>query len=66
MKLNVPDMSCGHCISSIRDAIAKLDATATLEFDLDSKTVTIASQKPAADVSEALDKIGFGSTITEG
>lgn len=63
MKFNVPDMSCGHCTSSIQGAIGKLDADAMIEFDLETKTVAVVSQQSATDISDALDQIGFASTV---
>ncbi len=63
MKFNVPDMSCGLCKASITEAIGRLDQTATVDIDLATKTVTVASQKSAAEISDALDDIGFTATV---
>ncbi len=41
MKFDVPDMSCGHCKASIQTAIAALDKDATIDVDLDAKTVFV-------------------------
>jgi copper chaperone len=62
MKFNVPDMSCGHCTASIKTAIATLDKGAMMDIDLDAKTVGIESQKSAAEIMDALDRIGFPAT----
>ncbi len=62
MKLSVPEMSCGHCKSSITEAIGKLDSNAQLEFDMDKREVDVATEKPANDVIDALDAIGFDAT----
>ena len=62
MKFNVPDMSCGHCTASIKTAIAILDKDAMMDIDLDAKTVGIESQKSAAEMMDALDRIGFPAT----
>ena len=66
MKLNVADMSCGHCKASITGAIAKLDPNANVEFDLATKTVAVDSRKSATEISDALDQIGFPSTVVAG
>jgi copper chaperone len=64
MKFNVPDMSCGHCTASIKTAIAIaiLDKDAMMDIDLDAKTVGVESQKSAAEIMDALDRIGFPAT----
>ena len=62
MKFNVPDMSCGHCTASIKTAITALDKNAMMDIDIDAKTVGIESQKSAAEIMDALDRIGFPAT----
>jgi copper chaperone len=62
MKFNVPDMSCGHCKASIQNAIIALDKDATIDIDLDAKTVGVESWKTAAEIKDALDRIGFPAT----
>ncbi|MCO4847788.1 MAG: heavy-metal-associated domain-containing protein [Yoonia sp.] len=62
MKYHVPDMSCGHCEASIVTSINVLDADAKVDVDLATKTVTIDSQRHAADIVAALNGIGFPAT----
>jgi copper chaperone len=62
MKFNVPDMSCGHCTASIKTAITALDKNAMMDINIDAKTVGIESQKSAAEIMDALDRIGFPAT----
>ena len=62
MKFNVPDMSCGHCTASIKTAITALDKDAMMNINIDAKTVGIESQKSAAEIMDALDRIGFPAT----
>ncbi len=62
MKFNVPDMSCGHCTASIKTAITALDKDAMMDINIDAKTVGIESQKSAAEIMDALDRIGFPAT----
>jgi len=40
--LNVPDIHCGHCKSSIENAVAPLDGVEHAEVIIDSRTVDIA------------------------
>ncbi|MEA2058362.1 MAG: copper ion binding protein [Actinomycetota bacterium] len=39
--LSVPEISCGHCKSSIEGAVAPLDGVARVEVQVDEKTVDI-------------------------
>jgi copper chaperone len=47
----VPDMSCGHCVSTITQAVKALDAQARVQIDLTSHRVDI---EPATADAEAL------------
>ncbi len=53
IKLNVPDMTCGHCVSTVEKAIKGVDAKASVKTDLASKTVTVESAAAAAALSKA-------------
>ena len=61
MKISIPEMSCGHCKASITTAISKLDSSAKLTFDMESRQVDIATDKPFSDVQTALTAVGFDS-----
>ena len=39
--LSVPDISCGHCKSSIEGAVGALDGVTTVEVSIDAKSVDI-------------------------
>jgi copper chaperone len=39
--LSVPEISCGHCKSSIEGAVAPLDGVATVEVHIDERTVDL-------------------------
>lgn len=62
MKFAVPDMSCGHCVSTITKAVKALDANAAVMTDLAAKTVSIETSAPAPAVSKALDEAGYPNT----
>lgn len=40
--LNVPDISCGHCKSSIEGAVSELPGVERVEVTIDTRTVDIA------------------------
>lgn len=39
--LNVPDISCGHCKSSIEGAVGELSGVDKVEVHIDAKTVEL-------------------------
>ncbi len=47
----VNDMSCGHCVKAITEAVKAADENAQVQVDLESHRVTI---EPAAASAEAL------------
>lgn len=60
LTLHVPDMSCGHCRSSIEKALAPMGLEP--EFDMTSRTITIpGTMTDAGPVIAALEHIGFPS-----
>lgn len=59
IKLNVPDMSCGHCVGSITKAIKSIDPTADVKTDLASKTVTVETTQSPARIAQIVDDAGY-------
>ena len=59
LKLNVPDMTCGHCASVVTKTVKSLDAGATLDVDLATQTVTVVSSVEAGKVKAALAEAGY-------
>jgi copper chaperone len=43
--LSVPDMSCGHCVGRIREALGEIGIDC--EVDLAAKTVSVESEREA-------------------
>ena len=64
IELNVPDMTCNHCATTIRNAVSRADQGATCEIDLDGKRVTVHSALPPSDFIEALEAVGYASSLT--
>jgi copper chaperone len=62
MKLNVPDMSCGHCVGVITKAVKSVDPAAEVKPDLAAKQVTVETTAPAEAVARALDEAGYPSS----
>ncbi len=62
IKLNVPDMSCGHCTAAIEKTIAGLDADAVVTTDLDKKSVEVISALSTDVIIQALAEEGYPAT----
>jgi copper chaperone len=60
---SVPDMSCGHCVSTITKAIRGLDPAADIKADLAARTVTVESAAAASSIVRALEDAGYPATV---
>ncbi|MFO7699753.1 MAG: cation transporter [Acidimicrobiia bacterium] len=61
--LNVPDISCGHCKSSIEGAVAPMDGVASAEAAIDARTVAVTYDESAVDLEAiitAIEDQGYG------
>lgn len=59
IEFKVEDMSCSHCAGVITKTVRELDANATVDIDLASKTVRIASREDRSALAQALDEAGY-------
>lgn len=59
IELNLPDMTCGHCASTVAKTVAFVDPAAIVEVDLISKLVKIQSSENRTDFAEALTEAGY-------
>lgn len=57
--LNIPKMSCGGCVNTIKAALMKLDDKALIEVDLPAKQVTITTDLPLDNLRSALAQVGY-------
>jgi copper chaperone len=57
--LNLPDITCGHCASTVAQTCKLVDPAAKVEVDLNTKRVTILSNEDRQDFSEALTEAGY-------
>lgn len=55
----LPNMSCGHCVASITEALQGADAQARLSVDLASKTAQVDSTLPREALTAALTQAGY-------
>lgn len=61
MEFLVPDMSCGHCTSTIEKTIKAADPGASLGFDLAGRRVKLESKLSPSEVAELLAGAGYSS-----
>ncbi len=60
--LSVPDISCGHCKSSIEGAVTPLDGVATAVVAIDDRNVAIeydGSEATMEAIVSAIDEQGY-------
>lgn len=57
----VTGMTCGHCVSAVREEVRKIAGVETVDVDLASGRLTIESGAPLtdADVLAAVDEAGY-------
>jgi copper chaperone len=60
LTFQVNDMSCGHCVRAIKNAVRELDAGASVDVDLGRHLVRVQSDSlDAARVHTALARAGY-------
>ncbi|MFV0491661.1 MAG: heavy-metal-associated domain-containing protein [Pseudorhodobacter sp.] len=62
MKFHVPEMSCGHCTAAITKSISATDPSAQVITDLDTRTVSVTSERLAPEVAAAIKEAGYEAT----
>jgi copper chaperone CopZ len=63
IKLYVEGMNCGGCVSSIQEALAANAAISEVSVELDTKTVSLATEKPIDEVLSLLQDAGYESEV---
>ena len=57
--LQVENMSCGHCVGAVTRAVKEVDAGASVEIDLATKSVKIDSSGPLDRITAAIAEAGY-------
>ncbi len=59
--LNIPNISCGHCVNSIKNELSDLDGVQSVDGNPDSKSVTVAWDTPATleSIKALLQEINY-------
>ncbi|MER6950271.1 heavy-metal-associated domain-containing protein [Nonomuraea sp. NPDC000554] len=57
----VKGMTCGHCVSSVKEEVSEVAGVTSVEVDLASGLLTVGSEGPvdAASISTAVKEAGY-------
>jgi copper chaperone CopZ len=58
-ELNIPNMSCGHCVGAVNRAIKDVDPLAAVEVNLPTRTVKVQSTLDKDAIGKALAAHGY-------
>jgi copper ion binding protein len=58
---SVPGMTCGHCKQAVTSELTKITGVTSVDVDLDTKQVVVASESPVEwkAIVDAVDEAGF-------
>ena len=59
IQFNIPQMSCGHCVRAVTEAVQEVDPQAKVDVDLASKKVSVESQADRQKIVAALSEAGY-------
>lgn len=59
IEFRLPDMTCGHCASTVTRALQEVDPVCDIRIDLDAQTVRVRSGADRASLAEALTDAGY-------
>lgn len=59
IQFNIPQMSCGHCVKAVTQAVHDIDPQAKVDVDLASKNVSVETGADRAKVVAALAEAGY-------
>jgi copper ion binding protein len=65
--VTAPDISCAHCVATVKEAVGALPGVASVEADLSSKRVEIdydPGRVSLAQIAAALDEAGYPVDVT--
>ena len=58
---SIPNISCGHCVNSIKNELSELDGVKTVEGNPEDKQVAVEWESPATldKIKETLKEINY-------
>ena len=63
-KFSIPNISCGHCVMSIKNELGELDGVKTVTGDPETKSIEVEWEAPATEdrIKETLNEINYPAT----
>ena len=61
----LPDMSCGHCVAAITEALKAADAQAGVQIDRQARTAEVDSALPRETLVAVLTEAGYPPSATQ-
>jgi copper chaperone len=58
-RFTLPDMSCGHCVAAITEALKGADPQAHIKLDRETRTAEVDSALPRERLAAALTAAGY-------
>ena len=59
IEMTLPTMTCGHCVKTVTRTVQQVDPAATVEIDLATQRLRIASDRAAPLFAAALAEEGY-------
>jgi len=58
---SIPNISCGHCVMTIKNELSEIEGVSNVEGDPDSKKVTVEYDAPATieKIKSTLEEINY-------
>lgn len=60
---DVTGMTCGHCVSSVTEAVTELTAVEDAVVDLQTGVLTVVGAVEPGDVAAAVADVGYQATV---
>ena len=59
--LSIPNISCGHCVMSIKNELAEIDGIVTVEGDPENRQISVEWEAPAdlESIKDTLKEINY-------
>jgi copper chaperone len=59
LDFHIPDMTCGHCVKAVTEAVKAADPAAELKIDLPTHRVQVQTAAPREQVVAKLVEAGY-------
>ena len=60
-RFDIPDMTCGHCVKTVTQAVQSVDPAAQIQSDLATHSIGVTSAASAASLSAAIAAAGHAN-----